>query len=176
MIIHSIWIVNSRILFITVNTKEVVLEDLYKYIAAIIIGFVSAYCGSFFAVKKFKKEKLWERKEKAYTEIINALYDMLQHCEIRKEDYGQGTGLNEKRETEIRNAYNTSYWKIKKATDIGAFVISKKAHSVLMELQKREILVWEENPEFEIYEHEFQHFQKALNKIVTIAKEELISA
>ena len=134
---------------------------------------MSAYIGSLLAVRKFKKEKLWERKEKAYAEVIDALYAMLQHCEIHKEDYGEGTGFSEEKERELREAYGAAHWKIKKATDIGAFVISKKAHTVLIELRKREFLRWEENPKFDIYEHEFQHFQKALNEIVDIANNEL---
>lgn len=73
-------------------TQEIVLEELSKIITLIItpiiIGFISAYIGSVLAIRKFKKEKLWERREKAYTEIIYALYDILQHLEIQKEDYG----------------------------------------------------------------------------------------
>jgi hypothetical protein len=142
-----------------------VLEELSKILTPVFIGFVSAYFGSLLAIRKFKKEKLWERQEKAYTEIIDALYDMLQHCEIHKEDYGQGTGYSEEKEDEISEGYSRAHWKIKKATDIGAFVISNKAYSVLMELRNREQLEWEENPKFDIYEHEFQHFQKALREI-----------
>ncbi len=33
------------------------------------------------------------RREKAYEEIIAALYDMIQYFRVHKEDYGQGTGL-----------------------------------------------------------------------------------
>ncbi|GAG81179.1 unnamed protein product, partial [marine sediment metagenome] len=38
------------------------------------------------SLKQFYSEKWWERKERAYTEIIDALYDLLQYCEIQKED------------------------------------------------------------------------------------------
>jgi hypothetical protein len=125
------------------------------------------------AIVKFKKEKQWERKEKAYTEIIDSLYDLLQHCEIHKEDYGQGTGYSESKEQELGKKFNQAFWKIKKATDIGAFVISHEADKVLTELKEREKLNWNENPSFDVYEHEYQHYQAALNKIVKIAKAEL---
>lgn len=137
------------------------------------VGFISAFIGSLLAIVKFKKEKLWERKEKAYTEIIDSLYDLLQHCEIRKKDYGQGTGLSVSKEIEIGEKFNQAFWKIKKSTDVGAFIISHEAHKVLTELKEREELNWNENPSFELYEHEYQHFQGALNKIVQIAKAEL---
>ncbi len=149
------------------------MEYIASFITPITIGFISAFFGSLVAIRKFKKEKLWERKEKAYGEIINALYDLLQHCEIHKEDYGQGTGFSEEKEQEFGDKYNKAFWKIKKITDIGAFVISSEAHSILSELRNREMLNWEENPSFDVYEHEYQHFQAALNQIVIIAKAEL---
>ncbi len=151
------------------------MEELSKIITPIFIGFISAYFGSLLAIRKFKEEKLWERQEKAYTEIIDALYNMLQYCEIQKEDYGGGTGYSEKKENEFSEEYSKAFWKIKKATDIGAFVISSEAHSVLMELRNREQLKWEENASWDIYEYEFQHFQKALNKVVVIANKEVNS-
>jgi len=149
------------------------LEYIANFITPISIGFISAFFGSLVALSKFKKEKLWERKEKAYEEIINALYDLLQHCEFHKEDFGQGTGLAKEKEQEFKDKYNTAFWNIKKATDIGAFVISSEAHSVLIELRNRESLHFEDNPPFDVYEHEFQCFQAALNEVVKIAKSEL---
>ena len=147
--------------------------DIDNIISTVLVGFVAAFLGSLVALRKFKKEKSWERKEKAYTEIIDALYDLLQHCEIHKEDYGQGTGLSESKEDELRNNYSRAFWEIKKVTDIGAFVISAEAHDVLIKLSNREKLNWHDNPSFDIYEHEYQEFQTALNKIVKIARSEL---
>lgn len=149
------------------------MDEFFKIVTPMFVGFISAFFGSLFAISKFKKEKLWERKEKAYSEIIDSLYDLLQHCEIHKEDYGQGTGYSESIERKMRENFNQAFWKIKKATDVGAFVISREAHRVLTELKERKKLNWNENPSFDVYEHEYQYFQVALNKIVQIAKAEL---
>ena len=147
--------------------------DVENFISTIIIGFLAAILGSWVALRKFKKEKLWERKEKSYSEIIDALYALLQHCEVHKEDFGQGTGLSEDRERELAINYNQAFWKIKKVTDIGAFVISAKAHKVLVTLMDREKLDWNNNPRWELYENDYQGFQQALNEIVKIASREL---
>ncbi|MCD6006121.1 hypothetical protein K7H08_14870 [Halomonas sp. IOP_6] len=149
------------------------MEAVSEWLTPIFIGFVSAYFGSLIAVRRFKKERLWERREKAYAGIIDALYDMLRHCEIHKEDYGQGTGYSDDRESEFRESYTEAYWKLKKVTDIGAFVISPRAHAVLVELRNREKLSWDDNPRFDIYEHEYECFRVALEKIVRIASNEL---
>ena len=152
------------------------MEEFAKYTASILVGFISAYFGSLLAIVQFKKEKLWLRRKQAYVDIIDALYDLLQHCQIHKEDYGQGTGYSEEKENEFKERYNKAFWKIKKATDIGAFVISNEAHEVLMGLRNRERLNWEDNPRFDIYEHEYEHFKGALDQIVKIARKELNAA
>ncbi|WP_232085989.1 hypothetical protein [Candidatus Nitrosacidococcus tergens] len=46
-------------------------------------------------MKKFYTEKWWDRKALAYTEIINALYDMTQFYKVFKEDYGQQDFISE---------------------------------------------------------------------------------
>jgi hypothetical protein len=45
---------------------------------------------------------------------------------VHKEDYGQGTGLSEDRERELRQKYIVASSALNKATDIGAFYISQK--------------------------------------------------
>lgn len=104
------------------------------------------------------------KKEKAYVGIIDSLYNLLRHCEVHKEDYGQGAGLSESKLIELRNNYSSAFLAIKKTTDIGAFIISTEAHDVLKKLNERELLDWDTNPSFDIYENEYQHFQKALKK------------
>jgi len=151
------------------------MEDFFKVITPICIGFVSAFFGSRLALIKFKKEKDWERKEKAYSEIIDSLYDLLQHCEIHKENYGQGTGYSELKENSFREKYDKAFWQIKKVTDIGAFVISESTNQVLVSLRNREKWDWNSNPSFEIYESDYKYYKSALKEIVAIAKDELQS-
>jgi hypothetical protein len=140
-------------------------------------GIISAIIGSYLAakwsLKKFYSEKWWDRKDQAYTEIIGALYDVIQYCEILKEDYGQGTGYSKEKQSELAANYTAAYWKIKRATDIGAFVISESAQEILKELSERPRLEWEENPPWEIYEADYEAHQKALSRIVKIAKADL---
>jgi hypothetical protein len=71
------------------------------------------------------------RREKAYEEIIVALYDMIKYFRVHKEDYGQGTGLTEDRERELLQKYIGASSSLNKATDIGAFYISQDAVDIL---------------------------------------------
>ena len=150
------------------NTDSI-LDFLVKTTPGIIAAFVAARL----AVNKFYKEKSWERREKAYAEIINSLYNLIKYFRVHKEDYGQGTGLSENTEAELYTAYISASSSLAKATDIGSFYISNEANTVLNELRNRALLNYREEPMFEVYESEFQAHQAALNKFLVIAKKDL---
>jgi len=148
-------------------------EFILKALPGVVTAIIASYLAAKWSMRKFYSEKWWERKEHAYVEIIDALYDLVQYCEIQKNDYGEGTGYTEEKEKEFRKRYNQAYWKIKKATDIGTFVVSSEAEAVLKELRNRPKLAWEENPPWDIYEQDYKYHRDALNKIVRLAKEDL---
>ncbi len=149
------------------------MEFILNTLTGVVAAIVASYLAAKWSMRKYYSEKWWERKERAYVEIIDALYDLVQYFEIHKIDYGEGTGYTEENEKEFRKKYNQAYWKIKKATDIGAFVVSSEAEAVLQELRNRPKLAWEENPPWDIYEQDYIYHRDALNKIVRLAKEDL---
>lgn len=113
------------------------------------------------------------RREKAYEEIIVALYDMIKYFRVHKEDYGQGTGLSDDRERELLQEYIRASSSLSKATDIGAFYISQDAVDVLQKLRSREQLDYYNEPRFEFYEQEYKEYDKAMKKLVEVAKHDL---
>ena len=149
------------------------IESLLKILPGIITAIIASYLAAKWSMRKFYSEKWWERKEKAYTEIIDALYDLLRYCEIQKEDYGQGHGYPKDRMKELGERYSQAAWKIKKATDIGAVVVSPEAQRALKELREKPQLEWHENPPWEIYEQDYGYYRDTLEKIVEIARKDL---
>jgi hypothetical protein len=113
------------------------LEFLVKALPGIISAIIASYFAARWSLRRFYSEKWWERKEKAYADIIDALYDLLQYCEIQKEDFGGGTKYSDEKMKEFGERYSQAFWKIKKATDIGAFVVSPEAENILKGLQNR---------------------------------------
>lgn len=146
---------------------------LASFIVSVSSGAIAAFFGSLWAVRRFYKQKNWERREQAYEEIINALYDVIQYCAVQKEDYGQGTGLSEERENELYSKYRTAISSLSKATDIGSFYITNQAYKILVELRERESFNPNEEPWFDIFESEYQAHKNALNLLMEIARKEL---
>jgi len=154
--------------------EGMVMEELFLgMLPGLIAAVISAYLAAKWSIRKFYAERWWQRKELAYHELIEALYDVIQYLEVMKENYGQGTGLSETRESEIRSKYSSAYWKVKKATDIGDFIVSTKAAVVLKKLRDRPKLDWNDGPDWEIYEQDYIYYLEALNQVVIAAKEDL---
>jgi len=78
------------------------IDEISKYLSPITVGFIAAYLGSLLALKKFKKEKLWDERKAIYKEVIEAFeglgcwaeYMRASHCfeptidvDIKFEDY-----------------------------------------------------------------------------------------
>ena len=112
-------------------------ELIIAVVSGVIVAAFAAWFASAWALRKFYSERRWERKEKTYINIIDALHDIVQYFEAHKEDYGQGTCYSEEGEKDLYDRYSSAYWKVKKATDIGAFVVSHRVAGVLKDLQKR---------------------------------------
>ncbi|MFQ2217569.1 hypothetical protein [Aeromonas enteropelogenes] len=106
------------------------------------------------------------RREQAYEEIINALYDKITYFRVHKEDYGQGTGLSEEKERELYLEYIKASAALCRATDIGALFISKDSVRLLEDLRDRKQLDYYKEPRFEFYEAEFVAHQHALSDLL----------
>lgn len=111
------------------------------------ISFISTLLAVFFgyliAIKKFKKEKTWQEKYKAYQDILAALEAMLlwsneTYC-TEKMIPTKGTyGANNENWLSFSEARRV----IAKASCIGKLLI---ANDVIMELETLESELWEEN-------------------------------
>ena len=148
-------------------------EILIKFLPGILTAIIASYFAARWSLRKLYSEKWWERKEQAYSDIIASLYDIIQYCEFKRDQHEYGRKIHEEREKEIESRYSEAYWKLKKVTDIGGFVISKDAVDVLKDLRGRPKLNWNENPPDEIYGEDFKYHKDALEKIITIANKDL---
>jgi hypothetical protein len=138
-------------------------EILLKFLPGIIAAIIASYLAARWSLRKIYSEKWWERKERAYSEIIASLCDILQFYEFKKDHYGWGRRLSEDKENEIEEKYREAYWNLKKVTDIGGFVISNEAAKVLEDLRNMPTLNWDENPPNDVYEQDYlNHKQTSL--------------
>ena len=159
--------------FSTSATYKMYQNLIISMISGCAIAVVSSYLTSIWTMKKFYTEKWWDRKEQAYTEIINALYDMVQFYKVFKDDYGQNDFISEDRSTELRKCHFAGIKKLYRATDLASIYVSDDAVKVLINLREKKSLDYYSNPLWEIYEDEYQAHNQTLDKLLKIAKKDL---
>jgi hypothetical protein len=157
--------------------KNNIMPDYFKILIPSVIGFMTTVCAAFFsarwAIRRTFEEKWWERKEQAYIEIIDALYDLLRFSSFEVSRYQDSDDQEHPKAKEFSVLYSNAFWKVQKMTDIGSFVISESAAKVLQKLRDRPSLDWGENHPMEIREEESAHYREALNEIRICAKADL---
>jgi hypothetical protein len=139
------------------------------FLASIIAVIVSAYNARF---ARFASEKWWERKAEAYTRIIGALSDLVYYYGRVYDAEIQGRDLPEERRHEIGEHWKKGYLEVRKATDIGAFMISREAEEALKEYWKRPKGTLPEDW-FAGLETDYMSAEKCLKKLVACAKKDL---
>jgi hypothetical protein len=153
------------------------MPDWLKILIPSLIGLlttvVAAYFSARWAMRRAFQERWWERKERAYSEIIEALHDMIRYAELCANEYMSPSEHEHAKKEEFRVKYREAFWKIERATDIGAFVICEDVATILDNLRRRPKLKWEENAPWEIYEEDTKHYREALAGIRRCARRDL---
>ncbi len=149
------------------------MDVLTNLAVSIVSGAIAAFLGAWWAIRKFYAERNWERRERAYEEIIHALYDITRYCAFQKEDYGQGTGLTSEKEHELQIKYISAYSSVNKSIDIGSLYISSKANKIFQILREHRNFDYEGEPAFEVFEREYAIHKEALDSFLIVARKEL---
>jgi hypothetical protein len=140
------------------------------FLASVIAVVVSAYNARF---ARFASERWWERKAEAYIRIIDALSDLVYYFEQTYNAEIEAREFSEERKAEIDEHWRRGNLEVKKATNIGAFMISLEAENALRQY-------WEEPKEkhdpgdwFWQLEHDYIRAETCLKQLVACAKTDL---
>ena len=153
------------------------MHEYLKILIPSVIGLITTVFAAFFsarwAVRRAFQERWWTRKEQTYSEIVEALHDLLRYSSFEAENYFNRHRGNHPKEREFLERYSEAYWKVQKMTDIGPFVISEEAAKILQELRDRPELDIENNAPFDVREQEASYYREALEGIRKCAKKDL---
>lgn len=103
------------------------IDEMSKYLAQISAIFLAAYLGSFLALKKFKKEKLWDERKAIYKEVIEAFEELKMWSEYMQASHCCEPTIN------VNFEFYEALRVISKRSAIGGLFLSEKFQKVLEE-------------------------------------------
>lgn len=102
-------------------------------VAAVVVGVFSIFT-VFLPLSRFRSERWWERKAAAYTEIIECLHTLTEYYAAAILSEENHFKENLERHVKMFEEQKTAREKLRKAANIGAFVITKRAAYTLLDL------------------------------------------
>jgi len=152
------------------------MEDIiYKLITPILLGSASALLATKLALKKYRGERLWDRKIEAYSVLIDALYEMkiVRDAALEFERHGIERTKEQNEELWSRSRKAREY--VNKAAGTASLVLSDECANALTEMEKEFFAVLNnvERGWLEILILECAALDKSLERIKKIARKEL---
>ena len=123
---------------------------------------------------RFARQRWWERKVQAYADIIEALADLVYyHAEHYDAELEHHHEMSATHKAEIEEHWKKSYAALKKATAIGAFLISSDAEAALQTMWKEQGKGVHPGDFFGLVESSYVAAQNCLAALVEAAKADL---
>lgn len=113
------------------------LELAGQIFTGLVIAGASAWITVWLARKKFRAERLWEKKVAAYERVIDALHQSKRFAAEHVRAAEQGQEVSEERDQELRAMSKGAHNEILRATDVGRFIMSASAVEVLQKYEQQ---------------------------------------
>ncbi|WP_283742950.1 hypothetical protein [Sideroxydans sp. CL21] len=156
--------------------------EFFKWFTPIIVGLISAYVASSLALKKFKKEKVWDERRAAYKEVIESIEEIIHWSEQLRASHCCEPTIG--REGDV----DASLRNLAKYSATGALIFSESFHDILKDANGRIHRIMFQiddeskpdlNSEKEMAEWRFVHasemrkvLEECLPKLISVAKSE----
>ena len=155
----------------TGSTGAIALQAL----GAMAIAFSSAWLTVKLSQRKFRDERMWDRKVLAYERIIEALHKSKKFSSEHLDAQYEYRQLSDDRNKELRRLASEALEEVSRATDIGSFTLSVQALELLANYQSesgdhKHIESWLEH-----LEHDYGVTDKYLKLLIAEAKRDLKS-
>ena len=108
-----------------------VIDALVKILSAIAIAAASSWITVQLSINKFRSERWWEKKVKAYECVIEAFHNSKEFYSEHMIAEEERRKVSDERDAELRKLSKEAKDQISRASDIGSFILSKEALEIL---------------------------------------------
>jgi hypothetical protein len=97
----------------------------------------------------------------------------MEYCAAHSDEDTTGQQISEERGKELSDGYERAYRVLRKATSVGAYIISDEVAEALAKLDKRPRLNPEDCAWFEIFDADYQAYKTTFAEVRALAKKDL---
>ncbi|MGR7056855.1 hypothetical protein ACU63P_12680 [Klebsiella aerogenes] len=168
------------------QTSLGIIDILSKFIVPLLVAALTAYFSTKFALNKFYKEKWWEKRLEAFTEIINIAYrikmtnDYFLNCEYAQMDPGDSRFKPHPKEIEekLRAEYWLDLQELERIAQLADFTLTTTVKHMLdsyVDARKKVMDDWYDDAieSIDVSIKELKLSEKLLSDLVKEAKREL---
>lgn len=144
-------------------------------LGTLLIALLSAWITVKLSQRKFRSERMWDRKVLAYERVIEAFHKSKKFSSEHLDAEYDDREVSEDRDKELRHLAKEARDEISRATDIGSFTLSLHALALLADYQRESeeedhIQTWMEH-----LKHDYSVTGKYQNLLIAEAKRDLVS-
>jgi len=122
---------------------------LFQLILSLVVAVTTAYLTVWLSLRRFYREKWWEAKMEAYTNVIQALHHMNRDLDISLRAEMRGDYTESDYRKEWSEKHRLAWDEIRRQIDVGEFLYSPKSMRILRALIKDS----EHDPDYMYAEH-----------------------
>lgn len=146
---------------------------LLQAVSALAIALFSAWLTVKLSQRKFRLERLWDRKVLAYERVIEAFHKSKKFSSENIDAEYSNRELAEERNTELRRLAHEAREEISRTADVGSFTLSEQALKMLADYQRESsddehVTSWREH-----LEHDYTVTDKYMKLFIAEAKRDL---
>lgn len=145
-----------------------------EILSGLAIAVVTAWVTVRLSLKRFRSERLWERKYDAYAEILNALSQQLRLATYLAKDL-TGTAGQSKRGQRLREGHEQAAARLSNAAAVGGFILPGRVAERIDRLfdDRMNLVSDHPNPDLVFYEEVAILTRDAINDVREIARRDL---
>lgn len=150
------------------------LTDIIKVIVpGVLLSVLTAIVTVRLSIRRFYAEKWWERKDKAYSNIFEALYNLRNYYNVKYEEDIGNSRISKERSNQLERQFVSADMEVEKAVAVGSFVLSDEAVECLKQFRERPRLSIDDYQIFDLAKQEMKYLDECIPKLKDIAKRDL---
>ena len=144
-----------------------------QFAVSLVIAGFSAWIAVQLALRRFRAEKLWEKRAMAYERLIETIHNAKRFSSEHLEAYYENKELSEDTKSELQKVSRQAEAEIWKATDIGSFLLSESVLDIVKRYRTelgdtKGIQMWHD-----YLEHDYEVTDRCLKTVIAEAKRHL---